>query len=85
MTQITDYERQSLQQLEAADSFKKILAVIYEETPLDYAMVGALKAGIRYSLDAAQTYATLATIDRDRTKLLEQLLASYTAEVQPCG
>lgn len=72
------YERQSLQQLEAADNFRKILSIIYEEKPIDYAMIGALKAGIRYSLDAAQTYATLATIDRERTALLERLLAPYT-------
>lgn len=70
-----DYERESLNQLEAADNFRKILAVIYEDKPLDYAMVGALKAGIRYSLDAAQTYATLANVQRERAELIEIRLA----------
>jgi hypothetical protein len=78
MTQ-TDYEREALNQLESADNFRKILATIYEDKPLDYAMVGALKAGIRYSLDAAQTYATLATIAHDRAELVEIQLAELKA------
>lgn len=75
MTQTPDYEREALNQLESADNFRKILAAIYEDKPLDYAMVGALKAGIRYGLDAAQTYATLAILQRDRLDILDRLAA----------
>lgn len=80
-----DYVRESLNQLEAADNFRKILTVIYEDKPLDYAMVGALKAGIRYSLDAAQVYATLATVDRDRDRIRASLLEDFDRERRQLG
>ncbi len=76
-TNTPNYERMALTELESVRAFRTALAAVYDTKPLDYALVGVLKAGIRYSLDTAQTYATLATIARQR----DETAAKLTYEV----
>lgn len=73
MTDSYDYERQALNALEAAQAMRSALAETYEAKSTDYALTGALKAGITYSLKTAQTYATLAEVAATREQLIARV------------
>ncbi len=79
---MTTYEQRALENLEYAQGARADLRRAYAFQPLDYELIGRLKADQRYHLDVAQVYAGLAAAQILR-ELERPILPSYGGGVLP--
>jgi hypothetical protein len=60
---MSDYESEALEHLARAQSFRQELADAYAARPMDHNRIGAARTGVKFELETAQVFATLANTD----------------------
>lgn len=81
---MTDFETEALEHLARAHTFRQELADAYATKPRDFDLIGALRMGVKFELETAQVYATLAATDRSK-RAIEAALANMDRDRRQAG